>query len=92
MYFWTRIDIKIKYNIIYIKIEHFIFELIHEHIIVVKPKLMTYLICCCEGPRTEEGIVELLVLLLRHHMPEKGVHPRRGGEETKVSWSSRWEG
>ena len=38
------------------------------------------------GLRTEEGIVELLVLLLRHHMPEEGIHPRRGAEETKVSW------
>ena len=36
--------------------------------------------------RTEEGIAELLVLLLRHHMPEEGIHLRRGGEETKVSW------
>ena len=37
-------------------------------------------------PRTEEGIAELLVLLLRHHMPEEGIHLRRGGEKTKVSW------
>ena len=37
-------------------------------------------------PKTEEGIVELLVLLLRHHMPEEGIHLRRGGEKTKVSW------
>ena len=38
------------------------------------------------GPRTEEWIVELLVLLLRHHVPEEGIQPRRGGEETKVTW------
>jgi len=40
----------------------------------------------CESPRTKEGIAEPLVLLLRHHMPEEGVHPRRRGEETNVSW------
>ena len=37
-------------------------------------------------PRTEEGIAELLVLLLRHHVPKEGIHLKRGGEETKVSW------
>ena len=38
------------------------------------------------GSRTEEGIAKLLVLLLRQHVPEEGIHSRRGGEETKVSW------
>ena len=40
----------------------------------------------CGCPRTEEGIAELLVLLLRHHVPKEGIHLKRGGEETKVSW------
>ena len=40
----------------------------------------------CEGVRTEERIAELLVLLLRHHVPKEEIHPRRRGEETKVSW------
>ena len=38
------------------------------------------------GLRIEEGIAELLVLLLRHYVLEEGIHPRRRGEETKVSW------
>ena len=40
----------------------------------------------CGDPRIEEEIAKLLVLLLRHHVPKEGIHPRRGGEETKVSW------
>ena len=32
----------------------------------------------CGGPRTEEGIIRLLSLLLRHHKPEKGIYPRKG--------------
>ena len=40
----------------------------------------------CEGMRTEERIAELLVLLLRHHVLDEGIHPRRGKKETKVSW------
>jgi len=31
----------------------------------------------CRGPRTEEWIVELLSLFLRHHKPEEGIHLRR---------------
>ena len=52
---------------------------------------MCVCVCVCVwggggvAPRTEEGIVELLVLVLGHHMPEEGIHPRRGGEETKDS-------
>ena len=40
----------------------------------------------CKCLKTAEGIAELLDLLLRHHMLEEGIHSRRGGEETKVSW------
>ena len=43
----------------------------------------------CRGPRTEEGIVELLSLFLRHHKPEEGIHLRMGGEETRDFWDVR---
>ena len=34
----------------------------------------------------QDEIAKLLVLLLRHHVPNEGIHSRRGGEKTKVSW------
>ena len=43
-------------------------------------------VCGCGGPRIEEGIIELLLLLLRHHNPEEGIHTRIGGEGTKDFW------
>ena len=30
------------------------------------------------GPRTEEGIVGLLSLLLKHHKPKEGIYLRKG--------------
>ena len=37
----------------------------------------------CGGPRIKEGFDELLLSLLRHHKPKKGIHLRMGGEEIK---------
>ena len=39
------------------------------------------------GPRFEEGIVELLALVLGYHVPDEGIHLKRRGEETKDSKS-----
>ena len=49
---------------------------------VILTNSIRFLKCCCcyyycGHQRTEEGIVELLSLFLRHHKPEEGIHPRR---------------
>ena len=36
---------------------------------------------------SEEGIVELLALVLGYHVPDEGIHLKRRGEETKDSKS-----
>ena len=54
--------------------------------IILKITIGYYIYNICGGSRTEEGIVELLVWLLRHYKPEEGIYPRIGGEETKDFW------
>ena len=45
------------------------------------PNFFLKTIIICVSPRTEEGVIELLSLLLRHYNPKEGIHPKRGRDK-----------